>query len=214
MRGAVVIATAPASFPPESPAPSTVSPSLVVMTRQVLFVQGGGADVHDQWDNALVASLAGALGATYDVRYPRMPDEDDPRMQSWSAALEREIRALDAGAFLVGHSVGATILIHALADRPALADGVAGVYLVSAPFVGDGGWPSDDITPKPDLGARLPRNLAIFLYHGDEDAIAPVEHVGLYARAIPRARTRVLPGRDHQLNNDLSEVAADILRSV
>ena len=32
----------------------------------------------------------------------------------------------------------------------------------------------------------------------------------LYARALPQATVYVLPGRDHQLNNDLSEVARDI----
>jgi hypothetical protein len=32
-------------------------------------------------------------------------------------------------------------------------------------------------------------------------------HAGLYALAIPQAHVRRLSGRDHQLNNDLSEVA-------
>ena len=27
------------------------------MKKQLLFIQGGGADVHDQWDNKLVESL-------------------------------------------------------------------------------------------------------------------------------------------------------------
>jgi hypothetical protein len=34
----------------------------------------------------------------------------------------------------------------------------------------------------------------------------------LYAQAIPRAVIRRLKGRDHQLDNDLSEVAEDIQR--
>ena len=181
------------------------------MTRRVLFVQGGGAGAHDQWDDKLVASLERALGRPFDVRYPRMPDEDDPRFGAWSAILQREIAALDADAFLVGHSVGGTILIHMLAEHPELLDRIAGVYLIAAPFVGDGGWPSDDIEAKPNLGARLPRDVAVFLYHGDADETVPVAHLDLYARAITRARARVLPGRDHQLNNDLSEVARDIL---
>ncbi len=63
-----------------------------------------------------------------------------------------------------------------------------------------------------DLNARLPANLQIFLYHGQDDGIVPVVHVELYTRAIPRAVVRVLSGRDHQLGNDLSVVAADIRR--
>jgi hypothetical protein len=35
-------------------------------------------------------------------------------------------------------------------------------------------------------------------------------HVDLYAKAIPQAVTRRLEGRNHQLNDDLGDVASDI----
>ena len=41
------------------------------MPKQILFVQGGGENVHDQWDNALVNSLRHELGPGYDIAYPR-----------------------------------------------------------------------------------------------------------------------------------------------
>jgi hypothetical protein len=44
----------------------------------VLFIQGGGAGAHDDWDAKLVSSLMGKLGDGYEIRYPRMPREDDP----------------------------------------------------------------------------------------------------------------------------------------
>jgi hypothetical protein len=37
-----------------------------------------------------------------------------------------------------------------------------------------------------------------------------VSHLAIYARHLPHAQARRLQGRDHQLNEDLSEVAADI----
>ena len=37
-------------------------------------------------------------------------------------------------------------------------------------------------------------------------------HLDLYRKAIPQAHLRRLGGRDHQLDNDLSEVAQDIRR--
>ena len=37
-------------------------------------------------------------------------------------------------------------------------------------------------------------------------------HLDLYASAIPHTHLRCLSGRDHQLNDDLSEVAQDIGR--
>ena len=54
----------------------------------------------------------------------------------------------------------------------------------------------------------------IYLYHGSKDDTAPCAHVDLYKNAISHAQVRKLEGRDHQLNNDLSEVAADIIRIV
>ena len=84
--------------------------------RQLLFIQGGGAGVHDEWDDKLVESLRRELGPDYEIRYPRMPNEDDPRYAAWKTAIERELAALDDGAILVGHSIGATILVNALAE--------------------------------------------------------------------------------------------------
>ena len=177
--------------------------------RQILFVQGAGKDVHEKWDDKLVDSLRRELGPSYDVRYPVMPNEDDPKFASWRLALEKELATLRDGAVVVGHSLGGTILINVLAGRaPKFALGA--IVLIAAPFVGDGGWTSEDIEARSDLGERLPPGVPILLYHGNEDDIAPITHVALYAEAIPRARLRRLPGRDHQLNNDLSEVASDI----
>lgn len=36
-------------------------------------------------------------------------------------------------------------------------------FLISAPFVGEGGWPSDEIRPMLDLGARLAGEIPIYL---------------------------------------------------
>jgi predicted alpha/beta hydrolase family esterase len=178
----------------------------VATTRQVLFIQGGGTGVHDGWDNKLFDSLRRELGDGYEVRYPRMPDEDSPSYAKWSAAIWRETTALDDGAFLVGHSVGGTILISALANR-ALERELRGIVLIAAPFVGAGGWPSDELELPHNLGARLPQGVPVHVFHGLQDKTAPPSHADLYARAIPQAQVHRLPGRDHQLGNDLTDVA-------
>ena len=178
-------------------------------TRQVLFIQGGGAGVHDRWDNKLFDSLKRELGDGYEVRYPRMPDEDDPNYGRWSAAIWNEMTALDDGAVLAGHSVGGTILINALAERPP-ERGLSAIVLIAAPFVGEGGWPTGEFEPASGLGASLPPGVPVHVFHGLRDETAPPSHAGLYALAIPQAQVHQLSGRDHQLNNDLSEVAETI----
>ncbi|MCW3838993.1 alpha/beta fold hydrolase [Micromonospora yasonensis] len=177
--------------------------------RQILFIQGGGAGAHDEWDAKLFDSLRRELGDGYEVRYPRMPDEDDPTYARWSAAIRREMTALDDGAVVVGHSVGGTILINALAERPPAPE-LTAIVLIAAPFVGAGGWPGDEFELPHDLGARLPHGVPVHVFHGLQDEIAPPSHADLYARAIPQAQLHRLPGRDHQLDNDLSEVAKTI----
>jgi pimeloyl-ACP methyl ester carboxylesterase len=174
--------------------------------RQILFIQGGGAGAHDEWDDKLVDSLRRGLGASLEVRYPRMPDEDDPSYARWVEAIRREVAGLDDGAVVVGHSVGGTLLINALAEQ-APERRLGAIVLIAAPFVGAGGWPSDELELPSDLGARLPRGVPVHVFHGLEDATAPPAHAHLYASAIPQAQLHLLPGRDHQLNNDLADVA-------
>lgn len=182
------------------------------MNCQLLFVQGGGERVHDEWDGKLVASLRAELGPDYEIRYPRMPSEDDPSYATWAATLENELADLDEGAILVGHSVGGTVLINALTEHPPERE-LGAIVLIAAPFVGEGGWPSADLKPQRALGEKLPRGVPIYLYHGLADATVPASHAELYAHVIPQAYLHRLPDRDHQLNNDLSEVAA-VIRSL
>ncbi|MFF9819372.1 alpha/beta fold hydrolase [Streptomyces sp. NPDC014006] len=175
-------------------------------TQQILFIQGGGAGAHDAWDDKLVDSLRRELGDAYEVRYPRMPDEDDPSYARWGPAIRRDLANLGDGAVVTGHSVGGTILVHALAEQPPTCR-LAAIVLIAAPFVGNGGWPGTEFELPGDLGARLPRGAPVHVFHGLEDDIAPPLHADLYARAIPQAQVYRLPGRDHQLDNDMSEVA-------
>jgi hypothetical protein len=182
-------------------------------TRQILFIQGGGAGAHDEWDDKLFDSLRRQLGDGYEVRYPRMPDEDDPSYARWSAAIRRELTDLDDGAVVAGHSVGATILINMLADRSPEPE-LSAIVLIAAPFVGADGWPGDEFELPPDLGARLPQGVPVHVFHGLRDETAPPSHADLYARAIPQAQLHRLPGRNHQLDNDLSEVAKTIIPDV
>jgi predicted alpha/beta hydrolase family esterase len=178
--------------------------------RQLLFVQGGGEGTHDEWDDKLVASLDRELGQGYDLHYPRMPREDDPSFPRWKPALERELEQLAAGAVLVGHSIGGTILLKLLSETPPPPE-LLGIFLVAAPFVGEAGWSVDALQLPRDLGARLPQSTPLHFYHGLADEIAPPEHLELFARAVPQAHVHRLPDRDHQLNDDLREVAQTIL---
>jgi predicted alpha/beta hydrolase family esterase len=177
------------------------------MTVKVLFVHGAGAGAYD-CDGKLARSLQRELGGRYCVRYPCMPNEAEPCYPVWKAALLDAFDALDDGCVLVGHSVGGMVLVHVLAqEQLAFKPGVLG--LIAPPFMGPGGWTSEEAGQFPGAD-RLPAGLPVYLHHGMQDEVIPPAHAELYARAIPRASVRMLLHRDHQLNDDLSELARDI----
>ena len=177
--------------------------------RQVLFIQGGGAGTHDEWDDRLVDSLRRGLGDTFEIRYPRMPAEDDPSYARWGPAISEAMATLEDGATVVGHSVGGTLLVHTIAERPPEVT-LAAIVLIAAPFVGVGGWPAEEFELPSHLGALLPARVPVHVFHGQDDDAVPPAHADLYARAIPQAQLHRLPGRDHQLGNDLGDVATMI----
>lgn len=178
------------------------------MPKQVLFIQGGGEGAYAV-DQDLASNLAGLLGAEYELRYPRMPNEASPEYSEWKPALLEELSVLDDGAFLIAHSVGAAIVVRLLAEG-APPRRLGGLFLIAAPYVGEGGWQTGELETPKDLGARLPQELPIYLYHGKNDEIVPFAHLDLYAKVLPSAQLRRLPGRDHQLEGDMSEVARDL----
>jgi uncharacterized protein len=177
------------------------------MAKQVLLVQGAGEGAHEE-DAKLAESVRKELGPDYEVRYPAMPNEGDPDDDAWGDVIAAELADMGEDAVLVGHSAGAAALCMFLATRD-LELRVAGIFLISAPFFGEGGWQVEGFTMPKDFGLRFP-DAPVFLYHGSEDETAPIAHLDLYARAIPHAVVRRLEGRNHQLNDEMTEVARDI----
>ncbi|HEY2652471.1 MAG TPA: hypothetical protein VGI50_11145 [Solirubrobacteraceae bacterium] len=53
------------------------------------------------------------------------------------------------------------------------------IVLIAAPFVGDGGWPSDEFGLTRELGARLPPGVRVHVFHGLQDeTVPPISHPG------------------------------------
>jgi hypothetical protein len=173
----------------------------------VLFIHGAGEGAHEA-DARMAAALQAELGSAYEVDCPQMPDEADPDRAAWARRL-LDLMAGDDRPVVVGHSAGGLHLLLTLAEAPDPPP-LAGLFLIAAPFCGQGGWEIGGYDLPSDLAQRLPATLPLRLYHGDRDAVVPFAHLDLYARALPRGMARRLPGRDHQLNENLAEVAGDI----
>jgi uncharacterized protein len=177
--------------------------------QPVLFIQGGGEGAYD-CDAKLAASLETRLGRGYPVAYPRMPNEADPSYAAWRRQILEELGRLGQPVVLVAHSIGASMVMKMLADGD-IGPALRGVFIIAAPYLhAREGWQWNEAELPANAAARLPKHLPVCLYHGDADEVVPFEHLALYTKALPRVIARALPGRDHQVREDLTEIADDI----
>lgn len=181
------------------------------MAKKVLFIQGAGDSAYDE-DKKLADSLEHSLGSGYAVSYPAMPDGDDTPPEQWEQQIEKALAGMQGAVILVGHSVGASVVLKWLTERKPDKP-IAGIFLIACPFWGGEGWRYEgyEALALPDgFAANLPKDIPITLYHCRDDEVVPFEHLALYARMLPQARIQVFDTGGHQFNNDLSVVAQDI----
>jgi predicted alpha/beta hydrolase family esterase len=178
------------------------------MAKQVLFLQGGGEGGYDA-DQALADSLQQHLGDNYAVEYPKMEGERGADYAFWADTIGRFIDASGDGVILAGHSFGASLILKYLSENK-VDTRIAGVFLVAPPFWGAEDWEVDDYVLQSGWADKLPSGVPIFLYHAKDDEVAPLSHVESYAAHLPQATVRVLESGGHQINENLSAVAADI----
>jgi predicted alpha/beta hydrolase family esterase len=181
------------------------------MPKKVLFIQGASEGAHAA-DAKVVERLQRALGTDYDVIYPDMPDEADPRYEDWKVAIEKELAAQPSPAIVVAHSVGGSMLLKALSEiKP--KEPLAGVFLMAAPFWGGDGWRYhgyEKLQLPQDFAAALPKETPLFFYHCRDDDSVPSEHLALYAELLPAATCHQLNAGGHQFEDGLAPVAEDI----
>lgn len=176
------------------------------MKQQVLFIHGAGGYEEDK---KLAADLRHVLGAAYDVRYPKMPD--NPEVAVWNDQIANELAVLDGEVILVGHSLGGSMLLKYLSEEMA-EQPVAGLFLIAPPYWGAKEWQVNEYELENNFAAKLAIELPLFFYHSRDDEVVPFEHLALYAEKLPQATIHEIEDRGHQFNNDLSEVAQDIER--
>ncbi len=116
---------------------------------------------------------------------------------------------MDGEVILVGHSLGASVLLKYLSEEQ-VERPVAGVFLLATPFWNSEDWEVEEYALGEDFASKIPTGVPMFLYHSRDDEVVPFAHLTLYARRLPQASIRKSDGRGHQFGDDLSELAGDI----
>jgi pimeloyl-ACP methyl ester carboxylesterase len=86
------------------------------MKRPVLFIHGGGTGTYAA-DCLLADSLQRALGHSYNVHCPQMPDEENSPYPAWKAEIDSRLASLKGTVAFVGHSVRGSVLLKYLCDQ-------------------------------------------------------------------------------------------------
>lgn len=179
------------------------------MKKEVLFIHGGGDDGYGA-DAILAASLQEALGQDYQVIYPKVQDDETAPDFGWGKLIREEIEKISDNAIWVGHSLGASMWLKYLSENT-VSKKAAGIFLIAPPFwSGTESWKQGLILQK-DFAENLPTNSPVFFYHCKDDDVVPLSHIATYKEKLPGATFRDIETGGHQLNNDLSLVAKDIL---
>ncbi|WP_341677743.1 alpha/beta hydrolase [Niveibacterium sp. SC-1] len=175
-----------------------------------MFVQGGGAGAHEA-DAPLAASLKAALGKGFAPHYPRMPEEENPQIAAWAEHVATQCARLEGPLILVGHSLGGTTLLRALAEDQIKGE-VSSLYLLAVPARDGADWDFEDLAQPADLARRLASIPHLALYHCRDDEVVPFAHLALHAKQLSRAVVRPRSHGGHQFGEDLGFLAQDILR--
>lgn len=179
------------------------------MATPVLFIHSGGTQGPHEGSDDLVRHLRKGLREDHVVLYPRMPEPDTPEYELWKLTIDRELSSLDDEVILVGHSLGASVLLKYLSEEPC-EKSILGLFLVAPVFFGRRGWKVDEYVLRTDFETNLRRIPRIFLYHSRNDNVVPFNHLIQFADKLPHAVSRAFENRGHLFTTGLPELVDDI----
>jgi len=127
----------------------------------------------------------------------------------WLNRIGKEISTAKSELILVGHSLGASMLLKYLSENN-ITKSIAGVFLIAPPF-----WSGNEDWVQPfklqdGFSDKLPKDIPTFFYQCEDDDVVPFTHFTTYKQHLPWATFREMANGGHQLNDDLSMVATDI----
>ena len=179
------------------------------LMKDILFVHSAGPQGHHEGSDYLVSYLIDVLGPGYRISHPDMPDPENPHYSEWKITLSQELASRDDGLILIGHSLGASVLLKFLSEEK-VHQRIAGLFLISAVYWGKEDWDVKEYVLKRNFTSKLPPIEKIFLYHSRDDEVVPVTHLRYYAEVLPNAIAREFAHRGHLFGKGLPELAEDI----
>lgn len=163
----------------------------------VLFIHSAGPQGPGDGSSALLTGLRAILPPDITLIAPLMPNPDAPEAEPWLASVEAEIAAIPGDFVMLGHSLGGSTILQALA-RFGIPERLLGVVTLAAPFWGAGGWEMEEFALPHDDQAKLLKLSRLIILQGDADDVVAKNHPQLYRDLLPQAKITMLAGVDHE----------------
>ena len=180
------------------------------MKKQILFAHSAGPqNGPGQGSHDLVSWLRAELNDEYEIFAPVIEHPESPTYTQWKKVLKAAFAATKDPLFLIGHSLGGSVLLKYLSEEtPPIA--VDGLFLIAVPYWGAEDWKVEEFMLRKDIEKALRDIPAIYLYHSAEDESVPVSHLSLYRNKLKNAVVRELKGYGHEFSHGLPELVKDL----
>jgi predicted alpha/beta hydrolase family esterase len=178
------------------------------MNYEILFIQGAG-NLTIEEEQVIVGALRNKLGDEFNILYPHMPEADSPTYKTWDEVLTKNLNSLSGKVILLGHSLGASIILKHFSREP-VPDKVIGMILLGAPYWKDQNWDVSEYVIEDNFVANLGKLGNIYFYYSLDDEVVPYSHLESYQILLPKANWRIISGVDHSYHGAINGMVKDI----
>jgi predicted alpha/beta hydrolase family esterase len=156
------------------------------------------------------STLPEALGESYEVISPRMPNAQNAKYAEWKIWFEKHIPFMQDGVVLVGHSLGGVFLAKYLSENK-FPKKIRAVFIVAAPYDRDYSRPLVEFAIERSLKQFAEQGGEMFFYHSKDDPIVEFSELEKYRKELPTAHFKTFEDRQHfHKTDEFPELVADI----
>lgn len=200
------------------------------MKQQVVAIHGGTSfDTHEDYIHSLktreISSqklqecrewrfyLSQALGDSYEVLVPKMPNPTNAHYEEWCLWLNRCIEFIQDDTILIGHSLGGIFLAKYLSEH-VFPTRIKATIFVAAPY-------NKTITFESLTDFALPQSLSklkeqggqIYLVHSKDDPVVGFAEVEKYSQVLTTAKKLIFDDKGHFHQESFPELV-ELIRSM
>lgn len=140
-----------------------------------------------------------------------MPNKQTAQYREWKVVFENILKSAGDDIILVGHSLGALLLVKYLSEE-IVSNKIKKTILLGTPYDDEGmdNEPLLSFTLKQDFKLFEKQAGETYLYHSEDDSVVPFSHLNRYKNVLPDATYREFKDRNHFIESLIPELIVDI----